>query len=241
MPTNERLLKISELAAAAGVSKQTIHFYLREGLLSPPVKSSRNMAYYDVNHIEEIRLIKEMQEQSYLPLAVIKLILDAKRSGKDFAAPDHLEMMKKVFTGSKDDPGERSLTITELADITDLTEESLKQLASMGLLTSGSGTDGQCFDGYDEAMAQALGRILNLGLTIDDLRIYSKLLDLYRVKAQIVHDKIIHHSDNHTHAALKDIYAALMHVNSLLTARVTRELIIDHLNEAEGKKRRRRD
>ena len=38
------LLRMRELAEAAGVSAGTIKHYLREGLLPEPVKTSRNMA-----------------------------------------------------------------------------------------------------------------------------------------------------------------------------------------------------
>ena len=74
MTTEEKVYKMSELVAATGVSKQTIHYYLREGLLLPPVRSSKNMAYYDAATIEDVRFIKELQEKRYFPLAAIKEI-----------------------------------------------------------------------------------------------------------------------------------------------------------------------
>jgi DNA-binding transcriptional MerR regulator len=83
MTTEGKLMRIGELAEATGVSTQTIHYYLREGLLPPPIKTARNMAYYGPDHIEDIRLIKELQEKRYLPLSVLKLVLGAKREGKD--------------------------------------------------------------------------------------------------------------------------------------------------------------
>jgi DNA-binding transcriptional MerR regulator len=68
-------LKISELAKAADVPKETIHFYLREGLLPKPRKRGKNVADYDDSYVERIRLIKSLQEQLYLPLALIKKIM----------------------------------------------------------------------------------------------------------------------------------------------------------------------
>ena len=46
------LLRMRELAEAAGVSAGTIKHYLREGLLPEPVKTSRNMAYYPREFVE---------------------------------------------------------------------------------------------------------------------------------------------------------------------------------------------
>src|ERR671937_777607 len=70
------LLKISELAEASGVSAGTIKHYLREGLLPEPVKTSRNMAYYPEEFVERIRLIKRLQEERFMPLRVIKGVID---------------------------------------------------------------------------------------------------------------------------------------------------------------------
>ena len=66
------LLKMKELAEASGVSAGTIKHYLREGLLPEPVKTSRNMAYYPPEFVERIRLIKQLQEERFMPLKVIK-------------------------------------------------------------------------------------------------------------------------------------------------------------------------
>src|ERR687895_338546 len=70
------LLRMRELAAASGVSAGTIKHYLREGLLPEPVKTSRNMAYYPREFVERIRLIKQLQEDRFMPLKLIKSVLD---------------------------------------------------------------------------------------------------------------------------------------------------------------------
>ncbi|MFH1134550.1 MAG: MerR family transcriptional regulator [Pseudomonadota bacterium] len=73
-------MKISELAKMSEVPKETIHFYIREGLLPKPQKRGRNVADYDEHYVELIRLIKSLQEQLYLPLALIKKIMRQARS-----------------------------------------------------------------------------------------------------------------------------------------------------------------
>jgi DNA-binding transcriptional MerR regulator len=67
---------MSELAEASGVSAGTIKHYLREGLLPEPVRTSRNMAYYPPDFVERIRLIKRLQEERFMPLRLIKGVLD---------------------------------------------------------------------------------------------------------------------------------------------------------------------
>jgi len=68
-------VKISELVQRTHVSKETVHYYIREGLLPKPRKRGRNIADYDDGYVERIRLIKELQDRYFLPLAVIKNIL----------------------------------------------------------------------------------------------------------------------------------------------------------------------
>ena len=65
-----------ELAEASGVSAGTIKHYLREGLLPEPVRTSRNMAWYPPEFVERIRLIKQLQEERFMPLKAIKSVLD---------------------------------------------------------------------------------------------------------------------------------------------------------------------
>jgi DNA-binding transcriptional MerR regulator len=75
--TGNDLLKISEIAEQAEVPVATVRHYLREGLLPEPVKTSRNMAYYSPEFIERIRLIKQLQEDRFMPLKVIRQLLDS--------------------------------------------------------------------------------------------------------------------------------------------------------------------
>jgi DNA-binding transcriptional MerR regulator len=70
------LLKMSELADRSGVSAGTIKHYLREGLLPEPIRTSRNMAYYPPEFVERIQLIKRLQEERFMPLRLIKGVLD---------------------------------------------------------------------------------------------------------------------------------------------------------------------
>ena len=73
---NGDLLRMGELAEASGVPAPTIKHYLREGLLPEPVKTSRNMAYYPPEFVDRIKLIKQLQEERFMPLRAIKSVLD---------------------------------------------------------------------------------------------------------------------------------------------------------------------
>jgi len=68
-------VKISDLVKRTQVSKETIHYYVREGLVPRPRKLARNVADYNESYVERIRLIKELQDHRFLPLSLIKRIL----------------------------------------------------------------------------------------------------------------------------------------------------------------------
>jgi len=77
-------LKIRDLVQHSRVSKETIHFYIREGLLPKPLKRGRNIAEYDDSYVERIRFIKELQDRHFLPLAVIKNILKKQKNSSEW-------------------------------------------------------------------------------------------------------------------------------------------------------------
>jgi len=68
-------MKIGALVKRTGVPKETIHFYIREGLLRKPRKSGVNAANYNEQYVEQIQLIKDLRDNYYLPIPEIKKII----------------------------------------------------------------------------------------------------------------------------------------------------------------------
>ncbi len=67
--------KMKQLEAMTGVSRETVRFYINKGLLPPPVKSARNMAWYSDRHVELLRLISRLQSEQFLPLRAIRSLV----------------------------------------------------------------------------------------------------------------------------------------------------------------------
>ncbi|MCB9563553.1 MAG: MerR family transcriptional regulator [Kofleriaceae bacterium] len=85
-------MKISDLARQSGVPAPTIKHYMREGLLpGPHRRTSRNMAYYDARLAERVRVIKELQQERFLPLRVIVDLLEPAPSAQIRADLDELQ------------------------------------------------------------------------------------------------------------------------------------------------------
>ena len=68
-------MKMSELTERTGVPKETIHYYLREGVLRKPHKKGKNRTDYNESYVEQIHIIKGLQDNYFLPLSVIKKII----------------------------------------------------------------------------------------------------------------------------------------------------------------------
>jgi DNA-binding transcriptional MerR regulator len=76
-------MRMAELSRKSGVARETIHYYLREGLLPRPRKGGRTVAYYDDEHLERLLLIRRLREEKYLPLAVIRRLLDTQAASAE--------------------------------------------------------------------------------------------------------------------------------------------------------------
>lgn len=73
--------RMADLERITGLKRRTIHYYLQEGLLSPPKRTGKTMAYYGTVHIEELMRIKEMRDKGY-PIALIREEIGAGRPEK---------------------------------------------------------------------------------------------------------------------------------------------------------------
>ena len=91
--------KMADLVERTGFSREAIRFYISTGLLPPPAKTSRNMAWYGDSHIELLETIRTLQNEQFLPLKAIKSILHG--------APeyDFSERQAEIITNLRDKLG----------------------------------------------------------------------------------------------------------------------------------------
>ena len=125
-------MKMQDLERATGVGRETIRFYIREGLLPQPDRPGRNVAWYDESFVERIALIKEIQQKRFLPLQVIKTIVgnDAEPSRDEVKAL--MELDGKLFPAvGAELPSER---LSDVARRTGLKATEIRQLADVGLI-----------------------------------------------------------------------------------------------------------
>ena len=64
------LMRISQVAQAAGVSKQTVEYYVMLGLVRPIRRPGRRGWYFDMELVRRIRLIRRLNESGYTLRAI---------------------------------------------------------------------------------------------------------------------------------------------------------------------------
>lgn len=183
--TRERM-RMAELARLSGVSRETIHYYLREGLLAPGEKSGRTISYYDESHLERLRLIRQLREEKYLPVAVIRSIL---RAGLESSLGADLDTLADVL---KLDP-----TLLEPTREGGDDEEARRIADELGLVDPGDKPDDPTVARVLSAVAEALGLEGSAReLTLEDMRASAPLVRrLVDAEAGVFFDRVVAKGD----------------------------------------------
>ena len=205
-------LKMSELADASGVSAATIKHYLREGLLGGDeeiVRTSRNMAYYPPEFVERIRRIKRLQGERFLPLRLIKVLLDEQGGG----------------------PVARA----EVAERFEMPGNVLDRLEEIGVLTPGSGG----YDPDDVKIIEAIARFRAggydeaIGFTVyDTLRYRDALQPLVEEEVRALVERLadVHDTDR----AMEIVAAGVEPLRELIGA-MHSKLLLAELRRQRGR------
>ena len=220
--TREGLLKMAELAEHSGVSPATIKHYLREGLLGGEdqvVKTSRNMAYYRPELVDRLKLIKRLQEERYMPLKVIREVLDA-------------ELVLDAAVGEP----ERG-RLPRAAAEERLPSEVLDRLAEIGVLTPGEAG----YDAEDARIIDAIARFRaggydeRLGFTVYETLRYREALQPL-VEREV--ESLLNHLTGEERAA--DIIAAGTEPLRELIGAMHSKLLLAELNRRRSARAGRR-
>ncbi len=220
------LLRMGELAEAAGVSAGTIKHYLREGLLPEPVKTSRNMAWYPREFVERVQLIKQLQEERFLPLKVIREVLE--QGGDAAGAAERLraliELEDRVLERALSGQDSRGLSAREVRKRYGLPGEALERLEKLGVLTPRQRNGSKRYGPDDVQIIEAVERMRAsgyseaLGFTVHDTMIYKRHLEgLVREEVDVMMERVAGEMDTEQAADLleqavepmRDLVAAL--------------------------------
>jgi DNA-binding transcriptional MerR regulator len=188
------LLRMGALAEASGVPAATIKHYLREGLLPAPVKTSRNMAWYSPEYVDRIKLIKRLQEERYLPLDVIRRILENEPDQVEarLELGDALLQRSQAALASG-----KGITRKQAVSKLDLPEDVLDGFERIGAIEPHETKAGVRYSQPDAEFLTAISEFRKsgygeaLGFTIYDALIYMRHLEaLARDEVDVISEKL---------------------------------------------------
>jgi DNA-binding transcriptional MerR regulator len=220
-------LKMKELAEASGVSAGTIKHYLREGLLPEPVKTSRNMAYYPPEFVDRIRLIKQLQEERFMPLKLIKSVLDED--------PDRaralVELEDRILERARQNERSR-VSAAELRERCGVPQEVLDRLAELDIIHLSR----RGYGPRDVEIVEAIGRFRaggydeRIGFTVYDTIRYKEALEaLVKEEVQVLTERLAGEMD--PDRAMELIEAGVEPLNDLIAA-LHQKLLVAELTSA---------
>jgi DNA-binding transcriptional MerR regulator len=173
---------MKELMEATGLPKSTILFYLEQGLLPKPVKTSRNMAYYPPECIERLQFIKTVQNSHRLPLEKIKTLINLRDRGQD---PEPMANMLALVFGEQDD---NQMDREEFLKAAGLNEKVVQEMLDTGLLLP---LQENRFDQQDLIMGIMMAEALKHGIQPQDMAPFPKLAMQVVAHEMALHDRVV--------------------------------------------------
>jgi DNA-binding transcriptional MerR regulator len=157
-------LKMRDLEKATGIGRETIRFYIREGLLPEPERPRRNVAWYDESFVQRIGLIKELKQKRFLPLHVIKTIVGADTPPSRDEVRTLLELDGKLFpaVGGAAPQPER---LSAVASRTGLGARNILRFAEVGLFEVETRDGDRWLDETAVRIVEVLARMQAAGFT----------------------------------------------------------------------------
>lgn len=153
-------MRMRELEQRTGVGRETIRFYIREGLLPEPARASRNSASYSDDHVTRVRAIKRLQEERFLPLAVIRSLLD-RDDGDRWLEPQAFPQLDALLTERLDHDAPRVPVAAVLEQTGALVTDIEQQIETQMISVDAAGT----MSARDAAIMRVLGELRDTGFT----------------------------------------------------------------------------
>jgi DNA-binding transcriptional MerR regulator len=197
-------MRMRDLEKASGINRETIRFYIREGLLPEPVRTSRNSAIYGDMHLQRLLAIRRLRDDRYLPLGVIRTLIDTPPA-EGWDSPAILPHVDRLLRARLDRHGDRERALDVLAEH-ERPEEELAQLIELGAINvAGDGT----VSARDARILRILNDLNRLGFSAEhgyDIRAIGRYLEAIRWLADMQAREFVANTGRHA----GDVQAAEM-------------------------------
>ena len=158
-------MRISDLVRRTGVAKETIHFYIREGILPKPQKLGRNSAEYSEDYVERIMTVKELQDRFYLPLSVIKQIM--RRQKKTLGRRNVLRLRGEYLRPIDQLLPAQADSEEAFLEATDMTAERLQRFEDWKVITPETRDGRKIYSQEDLNIGRIIGDLRKLGISAE--------------------------------------------------------------------------
>lgn len=176
-PVTKRI-PMRELEKLTELSRATINFYIREGILPIPHKSARNMAYYDNDFIGKLERIKKLKSSGFS----LKQIRQFMSADQDL---DNNFILQFIGNINRLMPNE-SLETVSLDQIRAIgfSDENLRDLRKMNLITP-MDEAGQTFHPSSLTICELVKYFLDFGIPMVIAKsVVQKMMDLAQIEKE---------------------------------------------------------
>jgi len=164
-------LKMKELEELTGETRATILYWLSQGLLPPPEKTSANMSWYDARYPKLIEAIRLLQKRMNHSIADIRALVE--QQGGPMALLNAREKLDDFLFGGTS-PLSARMGRGELLEAAGLEPELLDRMLDLGILRPEKPGE---FDEGDFNAASKVKALVALGIPLEDLAFYGKAAD----------------------------------------------------------------
>ncbi|TVQ13882.1 MAG: MerR family transcriptional regulator [Balneolaceae bacterium] len=154
-------MRIAELVKQSGVSRTTIHYYQRLGLLPKAEKKSKNSAIYDQKHLDRLKLITRLRSEAggAYTMDHIQAIITQLDSGSEKA-------LTEVLSGQRSDKAS-TLNPGELSSRSGLPQDIINRLIRENVIRFRPGDS--LYDERDVAALDAISSLLEMGIELESV------------------------------------------------------------------------
>jgi DNA-binding transcriptional MerR regulator len=164
-------LKMKELEDLTGESRATILYWLSQGLLPPPEKTSANMSWYDARYPRLIEAIRLLQKRMNHSIADIRAFVD--QQGGPMALLGVRERIDDFLFGGAS-PLSPRMSREELLESAGIEPHTLDRMLELGIVRPEKPGE---FDEGDRNAASKVNFLNSIGIPLEDLAFYGKAAD----------------------------------------------------------------
>lgn len=157
---NKKKIPMRELEKLTNMTRATINFYIKEGLLPVPQKSAKNMAYYDEEFIEKLKYIEKMRNADFTLNQIKKLVNYDTNTVNGFGM-QILESVNKLLPYGID---QNPVSISQIKEI-GFSDENIKKLIDLQIIISEDKSN-TMFPAYSMTVCRFLKYFIDLGIPL---------------------------------------------------------------------------